>query len=127
MNSNRKNAEVSNVSFSLETYIAYKPSSIEVLSVTPTVSELVTIINMAMERIYSQISMEGTDKHKHLLHYQYHWKGFTAVQAALASYGHEHKGPPFLTWRTAAMALMVSMGGMIFGYDTGALIHSFSC
>ena len=74
-----------------------------------------------MERIYRQISIEGTNKHKHLLQHQSHWKGFTAVHAALAGHPHEHTQPPFLTWRTAAMALMVSMGGMIFGYDTGTL------
>lgn len=28
---------------------------------------------------------------------------------------------PFLTWRSVVMALFVSMGGFIFGYDTGQI------
>jgi SP family sugar:H+ symporter-like MFS transporter len=28
---------------------------------------------------------------------------------------------PFLTWRSAVMGLFVSMGGFIFGYDTGQI------
>ena len=28
---------------------------------------------------------------------------------------------PFLTWRTLVMGILVSMGGLIFGYDTGQI------
>ena len=34
---------------------------------------------------------------------------------------------PFLTARTIFMAILVSMGGMVFGYDTGQISGNFSC
>lgn len=66
--------------------------------------------------------------------------GHTNASSAYANGGHDEiavadlpsaiveKGPqlldskvPFLTWRSVVMGLFVSMGGFIFGYDTGQI------
>jgi hypothetical protein len=79
-----------------------------------------SVFSNLLEKTYSNVSIEGTAKEKHLLRHDSHWKGFTA-----AHLGRQHKhhssgnGVPTFTWRTISMAAMVSMGGMIFGYDTG--------
>ncbi|KAJ5167075.1 uncharacterized protein N7482_005856 [Penicillium canariense] len=54
--------------------------------------------------------------------------GDTALRESVSTADHE-KGPsdmvdtpiPLLTWRSAIMGLFVSMGGFLFGYDTGQI------
>lgn len=78
------------------------------------------VIGAIGEAFYAIASIQGTHKEKHLLQTDSHWKGFTAAHIPRLHRHHTHgDGVPFITWRTASMACMVSMGGMIFGYDTG--------
>ncbi len=78
------------------------------------------VFSNLLERTYSVASIEGAPKERHLLHHGSHWKGFTAAHT-FRQHKHDRSGNgvPRFTWRTICMAMMVSMGGMIFGYDTG--------
>ena len=42
-------------------------------------------------------------------------------QAVVESGLYDESPFPRLTWRTSMMALLVSMGGLIFGFDTGQI------
>lgn len=62
---------------------------------------------------------EDSPRIYHLLSHESHWRGFTAVHAFVDAHRHGQGDVPFVTGRVITMALMVSMGGLIFGYDTG--------
>lgn len=67
--------------------------------------------------------IKGLKPHHHhlLLHSHSHFKGFTAAHVSTEGGDHDDGPVPFLTLRTLSMAFMVSMGGMMFGFDTGEL------
>lgn len=81
------------------------------------------VLGQLFNKCYPVTSIQGTPKEKHLLHSDSHWQGFTAAHEVRRHKHHKSgNGVPRITWRTACMSIMVSMGGMIFGYDTGLCI-----
>ena len=47
--------------------------------------------------------------------------GSAADDRKVENGAHDEGHVPFLTWRTFFMAILVSMGGLVFGYDTGQI------